>query len=74
MNHENIWKNPKRIAKIIPLINQYNWCEINFLPEAEDWSKFETNKSISLNVFFAPHNKEEMKQTDISKHSSEHPN
>ena len=31
LNHEEIWKNSERIAKIKPLIDKYHWERINFL-------------------------------------------
>ena len=30
LNHQNIGKNPQRISKIKPFIDQYNWKEIDF--------------------------------------------
>ena len=42
-------------------------------PWLKDWKKFEKNKkSTSLNVLFVEYNIEEIKQTCISKHNSEH--
>ena len=51
------WRNqkrPQRITKIKPFINTYNWKEINFPSEKDDWKKFEKNNVIiALNVFYA---------------------
>ena len=56
LNHWNIGKSQQEIAKKKPLLNQYNWREITFPSEGEVWRMFETkNKSITLNVLFAPH-------------------
>ena len=55
LSYQNIKKDPQRISKIKPFINQYDWKEMNFLSHKEDWKKFESNnKSIALNVLFVP--------------------
>ena len=36
LNYEQIKKNPLRISKIKPFINQYNWKEIDFLSHKKD--------------------------------------
>ena len=57
LNHEQILKNPQRIAKIKPFIDQYNWKEIDFPSYSKDWKKFESNnKSIALNILYVPYN------------------
>ena len=49
-------------------VGQYSWEEINF--PSERLEKFETNnKSIALNVLFAPHRKQEIRQAHASKHN-----
>ena len=54
LNHEESKKNLKRITKIKPFTNKYNWKEINFLSEIEDWKKIEKNTvTIALNVLYA---------------------
>ena len=58
LNHENIGKNPQKKSKIRPFIHQYDesidqydWNEIHFQPEAKDWKKCEANNIlIALNV------------------------
>ena len=40
LNHEEIKRDPKRITKIKPFTNKYNWERINFAPEKDDWKKF----------------------------------
>ena len=52
LNHEEIKKDPERITKIKSLINKYNWNQIKFPSEIEDWKKLEKNNvEIALNVF-----------------------
>ena len=42
LNYQNIKKDQRRISKIKPFIDQYNWKEIKFPPKQEkDWKKFE---------------------------------
>ena len=55
VNYEQIEKDPQRISKIKPLIDKYNWREIDFPSHSKDWKKFESNnKSIALNILFVP--------------------
>ena len=39
LNHEEIKKDQQRITKIKPFLNKYNWKEINFPSEKDDWKK-----------------------------------
>ena len=42
------------MTKIKPFINKYNWEEINFPTEKDDWKKIEKNNvTIALNVLYA---------------------
>ena len=44
-------KNPERLTKIKPSIDQHNWKERNFPSHKKDWKKFESsNKLIALNI------------------------
>ena len=43
LNHEEIKKDPQRIAEIKSFTNKYNWEGINFPSEKDDWKKFEKN-------------------------------
>ena len=55
LNHDKIGDNPERVSKVKPFINQYDWSEINFPSNINDWKKFElNNKSIALNVLYVP--------------------
>ena len=56
-NHQNIGKNPQRISKIKPFIDQYNWNEIDFPSHSKNWKKLEQkNEAISPNILFVPYN------------------
>ena len=39
LNHDKINKNPQRVSKIKPFIDQYNWNDINFPSTSKDWKK-----------------------------------
>ena len=72
LNHEQIKKNPQRIIKICPFINQFEWKYIDFSSNSKDWKKFETNKkSIALDVLFVPYKKKKIRKICISKYNSE---
>ena len=45
------------MSKIEPVIDQYNWKEIDFQSHSKDWKKFEQNNNrIALNILFVPQN------------------
>ena len=53
LNYEQTKKDPQRISKIKPFIDQYNWKEIDFPSLEKDWKTFElNNRSIALNVLY----------------------
>ena len=56
LNLDKIRKNPQRISKIKPFIDQYNWKDIDFPSTSKDWKKFEQNNEIALNILYVPHN------------------
>ena len=59
LDYQNIETNPQRISKIKPYISKHNWKEIEFPPGSKDRKKFEqNNKTIALNILFAPYNTE----------------
>ena len=61
LNYQNIEKNPQRILKIKPFINQCDWKKIDFPSEQKDWKNFElNNKAVALNIFFVSFNTEKM--------------
>ena len=48
----------QRIIKIKPFINKYDWGEIHFPSEKDDWRKLEKNNvTIALNVLYAKNEK-----------------
>ena len=57
LNFNDIDRNPQRISKIKPFINNYNWNDINFPAAKKDWNKFElNNKNVALNILYVPYN------------------
>ena len=56
LNLDKIGKNPQRISKIKPFIDQYNSKDIDFPSTSKDWRKFELNNEIALNILYLPHN------------------
>ena len=57
LNFNNIDRNPQRISKITPFINNYKWNDINFPATKKDWNKFEVNnKNIALNILYVCYN------------------
>ena len=56
LNLDKIKKDPQRISKIKPFIEQYNWKEIEFPSNSKDLKKFELNNEIALNILYVPHN------------------
>ena len=70
LNFEQIKKDPQRISRIKPFIDQYNWKEIDFPRSFNSWKKFESNnKSIALNILYVPHNTKEIRHAYKSKYS-----
>ena len=41
LDHQRIKKNPQRISNLNAYINQYNWKDVKFPLDKEDWKKFE---------------------------------
>ena len=51
-------------------INKYNWERVEFPAGPKDWIKFErNNKTIALNILFAPHNTEKLRVAYRSKYN-----
>ena len=69
LNLDKIRKNPQRISKIKPFIEQYNWKEIEFPSTSKDWEKFELNNEIALNILYVPHNTRKIHVAYKSKHN-----
>ena len=49
-------KHPQRISKINPIIDQYNWKDIDFPSSSKDWKKLESKNEITLNILYVSHN------------------
>ena len=56
LNLDKIKRDPQRISKIKPFIDQYNWKDIDFPATSKDWRKLELNHEIALNILYIPHN------------------
>ena len=56
LNLNRINKDPQRISKVKPFINNYNWKDIDFPSTSKDWKKFESNNEVALNILYIPHN------------------
>ena len=69
LNYEKIDCHPKRISKIKPFINKYDWKYINFPSHKEDWNTLEKN-----NIFYVPHNTEQIRPAYISKYNCDREN
>ena len=70
MNYEQIKDHPDRISNIKPFIDKYNWKEIDLPSHSKDWKKLElNNKSIALNILYAPHNTEKIRHAYKSKYN-----
>ena len=53
LSYEQFKKDPQRISKIKPFIDQYNWKEIDFPSLEKDWKTFElNNRSIALSILY----------------------
>ena len=54
LNYEGIKKDPQKIKKIKPFINEYNYKGINVPSEKDNWKKIvKNNVTIALNVLYA---------------------
>ena len=69
LNLDKIRKNPQRISKIKPFIDQYNWKDIDFPATSKDWKKIELNYEIALNILYVPHNTRKIHVAYKSKHN-----
>ena len=53
LSFNKIDKNPQRISRIKPYIENYNWNGINFPATKKDWNRFEVNnKNVALNILY----------------------
>ena len=51
LNLDIIKKDPQRISKIKPFINQFDWKDIEFPPTSKDFRKFELNNKVALKKY-----------------------
>ena len=69
LNLDKINNHPKRISKIKPFIEEYNWKDIDFPSTNKHWKKFELNNEIALNILYVPHNTKKIEIAYKSKHN-----
>ena len=51
-----IKKDPQRISKIKPFIDQYSWKDMDFSSTSKYWKKIELNNEIAFNILYVRHN------------------
>ena len=60
----------KKISKLKPYINDYNWHVLEFPAKPSDWKKFEeNNSSIALNILFVPNGTKDIRLVYKSKYN-----
>ena len=70
LNHDKMNRDPQRISKIKPFIDQYDSNDVDFPSTGKDWKKFElNNESIALNILYVPHNTRKIHLAYKSKHN-----
>ena len=69
LNYDKIDRNPQRISKIKPFIEEYNWKDTDFPSTSKDWKKFELNNEVALNILYVPHNTKKIEIAYKSKHN-----
>ena len=69
LNYDKIDRNPQRISKIKPFIEEYNWKDIDFPFTSKDWKKFELNNEVALRILYVPHNTKKIEIAYKSKHN-----
>ena len=65
LDYQSIKKDPQRISEPKSYISQYNWKDIKFPSDKEDWK----NKEIALTVLFVLNNKKEIEAAYTSKYT-----
>ena len=61
----------KRISKLTPYINRYNWEGIGFSAAPKESKKLkQSNKTIALNILFIPHNTKTIRVAYRSEHNN----
>ena len=70
LNFNKIYKQPERISRIKPFIENYNWNYINFPANKKDWNRFElNNKDVALNILNVPFNTKKIEIAYKSKYN-----
>ena len=70
LNGDKIKKDPQRVSKIKPFIDQYNWNDIDFPSTGKDWKNFElNNESTALNILYVLHKNRKIQLAYKSKHN-----
>ena len=70
LNYDKIDRNPQRISKIKPFIDNYNWKDIDFPSRRKDWNKFElNNNNIALNILYVAFNTKKVEIAYKSKYN-----
>ena len=69
LNYNKSDRNPQRMSKIKPFIEEYNWRDIDFPSTSKDWKKFELNNELALNILYVPHNTKKIEIAYKSKHN-----
>ena len=73
LNYQAIEKDPQRISKLKPCINNYNWKGINLPAGPKNWNKFEqNNKTNALNVLYIPRNTKTIGVAYKSEYNNKH--
>ena len=63
-------KDPQRISKTKPVIENSNWNDINFPANKKDWNRFEVNnKNVALNILYVPFNTKKIEIAYKSKYN-----
>ena len=69
LNLDKIKKDPQRISKIKPFIDQYNWKDIDSPATSKDWKKLKLNNEIALKMLYVPHNTRKIQVVYKSKYN-----
>ena len=70
LNYDKIDRNPQRISKIKPFIENLNWKDIDFPSTRKDWNKFElNNNNVALNILYVPYDTKKIEIAYKSKYN-----
>ena len=75
LNYQTIDAHPKRLSKLKPYINKYNWEGVEFPAGSKEWQKFEKNNdTIALNVLYVEQNTKKISAVYKSKYNNKRKN